>query len=439
MQSITVGFYGLTHLGLVSAVAAAEKGCGVIAYDADPALISNLKNKIYPIEEPFFSDMLEKNKHQVSFTCQLDELLEADFIYVAIDVPTDCENKSNLTPIRDALQLLRQRLRSNQFVVVLSQVSPGFMYEQNFPSNQLFYQVETLIFGRAMERATKPERFIIGCGDTSESLPNSFEIFLKAFHCPILKMRYESAELAKIAINMYLVSSVMTSNMLADLAASVGADWQEIVSTLRLDKRIGEFAYLDPGLGISGGNLERDMATIETLSQEFGVRTDLIPVWKNLSHFYKEWVWRCVQDIMRSFNTPLVIAILGLSYKPNTHSIKNSPSIHLLQHLKDTNVCIQVHDPAVGEIALSRVLRFESVEKTLKSANVLVIMTPWSEYTTLTADKLLSLMPGKIVIDPYHTLDHEDLCQKGFTVYTLGVKRNAVIQHPFNNREVSSV
>ena len=115
------------------------------------------------------------------------------------------------------------------------------------------------MFGRAVERATKPERFIVGSPDPGSALPPALDTYLRSFGCPILPMRLESAELAKISINCCLVASVSVTNTLAELCERIGADWSEIAPALRLDKRIGPFAYLSPGLGLAGGNLEREI------------------------------------------------------------------------------------------------------------------------------------------------------------------------------------
>src|SRR5262249_28035441 len=152
-------------------------------------------------------------------------------------------------------------------LVILSQVQPGYTRALRQRLDDvlgckeisLYYQVETLVFGRAVERALKPERFMVGCGDPARPLPASYQELLAAFGCPILPMCYESAELSKIAINVFLTASVTATNTLAEICEHIGADWAEIVPALRLDKRIGPFAYLSPGLGLAGGNLERDL------------------------------------------------------------------------------------------------------------------------------------------------------------------------------------
>ena len=204
MHSITVGFYGMTHLGLVSAVAAADTGHKVVCFDSDETLISQLKKKKYPIQEPGFLDCVSVNEDRLNYTAQLKCLLKAELIYVSIDVPTNADNQSDLQPIKKSLNQLQSHLREEQVVVVLSQVPPGFMRMLNFPPQQLFYQVETLVFGNAVQRAIHPERLIVWCFDSKSCLPSLLNDFLKSFNCSILTMCYESAELTKIYINMYL-------------------------------------------------------------------------------------------------------------------------------------------------------------------------------------------------------------------------------------------
>src|SRR6185295_6857324 len=134
------------------------------------------------------------------------------------------------------------RAVSGAVLVLMSQVPPGFcrtLATRLDPRLRLFYQVETLVFGNAVARAIHPERFMTGCANPKEGLPDVLRNYLEAFGCPILPMRFESAELCKIAINCFLVSSVTTSNTLAEICENTGADWYEIAPALRLDKRIG--------------------------------------------------------------------------------------------------------------------------------------------------------------------------------------------------------
>ena len=120
-----------------------------------------------------------------------------------------------------------------------------------------------------------PERYIIGCENPQKPLPKKFNIFLKSANCPILQMKYESAELTKISINMYLISAISISNKMSEICEKLDANWNEIIPALRLDKRIGKHAYLKAQLGISGGNLERDIATTIKISKKNKIDTKL--------------------------------------------------------------------------------------------------------------------------------------------------------------------
>jgi len=280
MDATVVGFAGMTHLGIVSAIAAAARGFSVIGYDSDENLVSRLGGQDLPILEPGLDQLLATNQDRIRFSATLSDLSGSDVVYIAADVPTDDEAHSDLTPISALVDRVSQHLRDNTVLVVLCQVPPSFTRTiSRVPHDRLIYQVETLIFGRAVERALNPERFIVGCADPEKPLPPRYRELLDAFGCPILPMRYESAELAKISINFCLVASVTVANVLAELSESIGADWAEIVPALRLDRRIGPYSYLSPGLGIAGGNLERDLRTVLNLAEDRGTDVGVVSAW----------------------------------------------------------------------------------------------------------------------------------------------------------------
>ena len=184
-----------------------------------------------------------------------------------------------------------------------------------------------------MFRALCPERFLMKYTITKPKI-DPINIFLKSFNCPILIMGYESAELSKIAINCYLASTLSITNTLSEISDSLGGNWNEIIPTLQLDKRIGEFAYLKPGLGISGGNIERDLATIQSIGFKNNANVKCIESIIDLSKYSKQWLYRNIKEHIGK-NSNLKIALLGLAYKENTNSIKNSPSIELLKKIKN--------------------------------------------------------------------------------------------------------
>jgi UDPglucose 6-dehydrogenase len=420
MSGAVIGFAGMTHLGINSAVAAAARGFSTLCFDPDAELIASLDAGKIPVVEPDLAEVMAGARERLDFTADAQALGKCDIVYIASDVPTDGSGTSDLRGIRLLIDDVSTHLSRDAILVVLCQVPPGFTRSLAWPQAQLIYQVETLIFGRAVERAMHPERVIIGCSDIALPLPAAYRQFLSAFGCPLLPMRYESAELAKIAINCCLVSSVTVANTLAELSERIGADWNEIVPALKLDRRIGPHAYLAPGLGLAGGNLERDLATVLALSQETGSEAGLIRSFVVNSQHRKDWVLRAIHNEVLGRVADPTIAVLGLAYKENTHSTKNSPALALLRHLQPWQV--RVYDPVVPAEAggHSRASACASAIDAATGADVLIIMTAWPQFRELLPPDLARVMKGRMVIDPLRVLDGQSLAAAGFVYRTLG-------------------
>ena len=421
MSKPTIGFVGMTHLGLVSGVSAAQKGFKVVCFDQDQDKIKALHAVNLPVSEPQLDELVIKNRERILFSSSTLDLVKCDIVYVAPDIPTDDFGKSDLGYIDELLNLVFAFARSDAVIVVLSQVPPGFSRKKFRPSRIYFYQVETLIFGCAVERALNPERYIVGCAEPEQALPKVYEEFLNVDKCPILKMRFESAELAKISINMCLVASVSTANTMAELCEKIGADWSEIVPALKLDKRIGQYSYLEPGLGIAGGNLERDLATVCNFSDELGTDTSVVRSWIGNSRYRRDWPLRVLHEEVLRINPYAVIGVWGLAYKQNTHSIKNSPSIALLKQIPDC--CVRLFDPVVSADVVPNQERFASSSEldACAGADVLVIMTPWPQFAEISPIEIAKQMKGSTILDPFKVLDAKECRDVGLRYFTLGI------------------
>lgn len=396
-----IGFVGLAHLGIVSSIAAAAKGHSVVGYDPNADLVLNLQKGALPVLEPGLDDCLTTSRQNIAFISNPDGLHDCDLVIFSLDVPTDKDNCSDLSQLKALMGDIMPRVKSSATFVVLSQVPPGFT--RGLAESRIFCQVETLVFGAALERALKPERFMVGCADPSGPLPAPFADYLGSFGCPVLQMRYESAELAKIAINMFLIASVSMTNTLAELCEGIGAEWSEIAPALRLDRRIGPHAYLSPGLGISGGNLERDLATVRNLAMEFGTESAVADACLASSTYRKSWVLRRLGVALQSKSDP-VVAVLGLTYKAHTASIKNSPAVELINSL--SGIAVRAYDPEAPAIpfASDRVTRVAAAESAYEGADALVIATAWPEFSRLDPAKIKRAMAADVVIDPYGVL-----------------------------------
>lgn len=416
-----IGFAGMTHLGLVSASVCASKGFRTVCYDGDPSLIAMLQAGELHVEEPGLAKLVASNGSSQTFISSATGLAQCDVVYISTDVQTDDDARSDLAPVRALIAQVMPVLKPGSVLVVLCQVPPGFTRSLKRPkSGPIYYQVETLIFGRAVERATAPERYIIGCCDPTKPLAPAFAELLGAYGCPILQMRYESAELAKISINFCLVASIGVANTLAELSEKVGADWSEIVPALKLDRRIGQWSYLAPGLGIAGGNLERDLRTVLDLSDSLGTDSGIVRAWTANSRHRRAWALdRIKSSVLDKVSAP-TIAVWGLAYKENTHSIKNSPSLYTIERLPQ--VRIVAHDPVVPATA-ARHSGVEAATDPLAAvvgADALMILTPWPQYREVEVSDIASTMRGKVIIDPFAVLDGRQVAAAGIEYHTLG-------------------
>lgn len=418
---VLIAFVGMTHLGLVSAAGTASRGFTVLGVDTDAGLIERLRAGELPVLEPGLEDMLRANGARQRFSSNFADLSACNIVYIAADVPTDDEGRSDLSPIRSLIDRTMAHLSRTAILVVLCQVPPGFSRVLPVAKDRLYYQVETLIFGQAVERATKPERFIVGCEDPGHPLPDAYRTVLEAFGCPILPMRYESAELAKISINMCLVASIGVANTMAEICESVGANWHEIVPALKLDRRIGSYCYLNPGLGIAGGNLERDLATVIRLADEHDTDSGIVKAWIANNRHRSGWAIHTIREAVLDRMEHPLIAVWGLSYKENTHSVKNSPSLMTLRQMPNTRV--RLHDPAVPAAAAAhpRAEGASDAMDALTGADALMILTPWPEYRAIEPRDIAAAMAGRVVLDPFRVLDHEKASQAGLRVHTLGM------------------
>jgi UDPglucose 6-dehydrogenase len=408
----------MTHLGLVTATGFAAKGFATRCYDADGTLTARLSRGELPVREPDLDELVRSNGGRQTFSSDLASLAECDVVYIAPDVPTDDSARSELSGVRALVATVFAAMRADATLVVLCQVPPGFSRALALPPARLYYQVETLVFGRAVERTMRPERYIVGAADPSAPLPPAYAALLSAFGCPILPMRYESAELAKIAINFCLVASISVANTLGELCENIGADWGEIAPALKLDRRIGPHAYLAPGLGISGGNLERDLETVRGLAAANDTDAGIVDAWFANSRRRKDWAYGVLSRTALKADPAARVGMLGLAYKEDTHSTKNSPALVLAGRLDPSR--LSVHDPLVPATVVPGARGCADPYEAADGADALAIMTPWATYRSLEPARLAQRMRGRVLVDPYAILPAAACSAAGFEQHTLG-------------------
>jgi UDPglucose 6-dehydrogenase len=421
------GFVGLSHLGIVSSVAWASFAEPVIAVDLDCQMVGALRQGILPVHEPSLEELFGRVRQRMTFSADPSLLRDCSLVIVARDVPTDEGNASDTSIVLGLIDAIVPHLRQGVSLALMSQVPPGFTRRlaQRIRAQrpalefQLYYWMETLVFGNAVERALRPERIIIGCADPAIPVSTALDTRLREFGCPIFRMGYESAELTKTAINLYLCAAVTYANTLSDLCERMGADWAEMMPALRLDRRIGPAAYIRPGLGIGGGNLERDMVTLRGLCHQHGVDATFIETLIDSNARRPEWVMRTLDEHLFPEVARPVVAVWGLAYKKNTRSTKNSMSLRVIRAL-DGRAEVRAYDPVVdaGDVDLGvRILNER--DETLTGADCLLVLTDWDEFAVPPAGPVRS-MRRRLIVDAVGIVDAGRADLRGVRLVQMG-------------------
>jgi UDPglucose 6-dehydrogenase len=266
------------------------------------------------------------------------------------------------------------------------------------------YSPENLRLGRAIEVFCNPERVILGIEDDRDRARLT-ELFAP-FGTPLKWMSLESAEMTKHALNAFLATSVTFINELARLCEEVGADAKEVERGLKSEGRIGPRAYLSPGSAFAGGTLARDLRFLVRRGQEANVPTPLLQGVLTSNDFHKDWVRQRVASLLADVQRP-VVAVLGLTYKPGTSTLRRSSAIELCHWLHGQGVQVRGHDPAIGSLPeeiRSLLELVPSPQAALDGAHVAVIATEWPSFRGLRSADVHTRMRQARVIDPNHFL-----------------------------------
>ena len=421
-NNLIIGFAGLSHLGLTTSIAVSGfKGVKIIAYDENSTLIKKIiKTNKVTIKEPRINTYLNRYHENISFVSSPHELKACDVVYISKDTETNRDNKANLIYLKNYINRIIKVIDKKTILVIHSQIQLNFMSKINWPKNKLYYHVETLIFGKALDRALNPERIIIGCHDKNKKLPVKFQNYINLFNTKLILMNYQSAELTKISINLFLISSISITNKISELCEKNDAVWSNIREALISDKRIGKYSYTKPGLGISGGNLERDLMAIMQINKDFNVNNNYFLSVKKISTQRKKWILETLSSLNYSDRLSLKIGILGICYKANTNSIKNSAGVEVLKKFKKSS--IKFYDPLVLQNDIINLhKRVKNLKDIFSNINILIISNDWNIYSKINSSQLKKIK-DKIIIDPYSVLNKLNLEKLGIKHITLGKK-----------------
>lgn len=402
---VQVTVYGLWHLGCVTAACLAEAGHEVIGLDTDERVVRELCAGRPPLQEPGLARLIVAGQEigRLSFSTDPGEALrEADVVWVTFDTPVDDEDRADVAAVRERIEAVAAALGAGTLVLVSSQVPVGFTRALSSALGaevRCAYSPENLRLGKAIEAFSHPERVVVGSEDPSDR-PRVTEL-LAPFTDRIEWMGLESAEMTKHALNAFLATSVTFANELARLCERVGADAKEVERGLKSEGRIGPGAYLAPGAAFAGGTLARDVRFLQGFGRAEQVATPLLDGVLTSNADHKGWVRARLQDALAGEADP-VVAVLGLTYKPGTSTLRRSLAVELCQWLGEHGVAVRAHDPAVTELPSDgpkTTTLHEDPRAALDGASVAVIATEWPDFAGLGAEDFITTMRTPRVID----------------------------------------
>jgi UDPglucose 6-dehydrogenase len=374
-------------------------------------VIADLRRGQPPLHEPGLPELLASGlaDKKLSFhTNPTDALSHADVLWVAFDTPVNDQDEADVAFVRTRLQNVRDALKPGTLVLISSQVPVGFTrdLQRDWSEKGLrfAYSPENLRLGKAIDVFCHPERVILGIEDERDRqrLADLFAPF-----CARLEwMSLESAEMTKHALNAFLATSVTFINELSRLCEEVGANAKEVERGLKSEGRIGPRAYLSPGAAFAGGTLARDLRFLVRRGLDVGVKTPLLQGVLTSNEVHKDWVRERVDHLLRDIAQP-VVAVLGLTYKPGTSTLRRSSAVELCRWLHDRGAQVRGHDPAVYALPpeLNRVMELTPGPlDALNGAHLAIIATEWPSFRSLRAMDVNARMRQARVIDPNHFL-----------------------------------
>jgi len=432
---MNITMLGTGYVGLVSGTCFSEFGFDVCCVDKDKDKINNLKNDIIPIYEPGLQNLVKKNKNsgRLSFSNDIDQnIKKADIVFIAVGTPSRRgDGHADLTYVYEAAEKIAKNLDGYTVIVNKSTVPVGTGAEvkniiKKINPDALFDVVsnpEFLREGNAIEDFMRPDRVVVGI--ETEKAKQLMSIIYKPLYLietPILFTDLNTAELIKYSANAFLAVKISYINQMSDLCEKVGADVHDVAKGIGLDKRIGS-KFLHPGPGYGGSCFPKDTLALVQTAREYDLNLSLV---ETVIQYNKQRKSDMADKIIEAFNNNCQnkkISILGLSFKPETDDMRDSPSLDIIPILKEKGFDISVFDPVAMDEAkklLNNIEFSNNIEECLQDSDGLVVLTEWNEFRSLSATRLKKVMKGNILIDLRNSLNPDNFKKSGFNLIQLG-------------------
>jgi UDPglucose 6-dehydrogenase len=428
---------GSGYVGLVSGTCFADFGHVVTCIDKDEAKIAALRQGVIPIYEPGLDVLVANNVRdgRLSFSTDLETAVaDADVVFIAVGTPSRRgDNHADLAYVFQAARDIAGALKGFTVVCTKSTVPVGTGDEIERIIREARPDVDVSVAsnpeflreGAAIEDFKRPDRIVIGITD-SRAREVMADLYAPLFinQAPLMFTERRSAELIKYAANAFLATKITFINEIADLCEEVGVNVQDVARGIGLDNRIGtKFLHAGPGYG--GSCFPKDTNALAKTAQDFGVPLRLVETTIAVNDQRKRGVARKVTTACGGSVRGKTIAILGLTFKPNTDDMRDAPSIAVIRYLQDNGARIRAYDPKGVEQAKAELTDVEYATNAydcIAGADALCILTEWEQFRALDLDRIKSLLRAPVIVDLRNIYKPDDMRRRGFTYYSVGRK-----------------
>lgn len=430
-----VAMIGSGYVGLVSGACFADFAHEVICVDKDPRKIEALNRGEIPIFEPGLDDLVARNAAagRLRFTTDLSEAVaDAEVIFIAVGTPSRRgDGHADLSYVYAAAREIAATVKHPVVVVNKSTVPVGTGDEverilRDVNPNVDFKVVsnpEFLREGAAIDDFKRPDRIVIGSDDADarEIMRQLYRpLYLNA--SPIVEMSRRGAELTKYAANAFLATKITFINEIADLCEKVGADVQDVARGIGLDGRIGS-KFLHAGPGYGGSCFPKDTLALLKTSQDYDAPQRIVEAVVAVNDNRKRAMGRKIITAMGGSVRGKTVAILGLTFKPNTDDMRDSPAISIIQTLQDAGAKVHAHDPEGTEqakLVLDNVTYFDNPYDAIEGADAVSLVTEWNQFRALDLPRVKSLLKDPIFVDLRNVYRPEEIERAGLSYSGVG-------------------
>ncbi len=424
-----IAIIGAGYVGLATGACFAELGDEVVCVDNNTEKISQLNRGIVPIYEPGLEPLVKRNlaEKRLSFTTRMKDAVEkARIIFICVGTPPKDNGEPDLSAIESVVKDIAKYAKDYKLIVEKSTVPvqtaswlKSLLKEYIQADFDIAVNPEFLREGSAIKDFMNPDRIVIGT-DSSKAAALLSGIY-KPLNSPLLLTDINSAELIKHLSNAMLSQKISTINLIAQLCEKTGADIETVAKGVGLDKRIGP-DFLKAGIGYGGFCFPKDLDALIHILQKHEINSALFEAVRRINSMAQNLFVSKIEKQLGSLEGK-TLAILGLSFKPNTDDMRFAPSVRIIRQLQEKGAKIRAYDPKAMENAkkiLDEVHYCRDVYDASKDSDSLLILTEWQEFVDMDLQKIKSLLKQPIIFDGRNIFNKERIQKLGFTYTSIG-------------------